>query len=114
MIADVALPSENIETYNQMEKLRDPSHTSALSYETWEELLNDSGLKDLQRGSYKVQMELEKQLNASFPNPGDDKKIREMVRKDVGVNMLGLNAHLMGDEIRFSYPISIYVGTKIG
>jgi hypothetical protein len=55
-----------------MEKLRDPSHTQALSYEAWEQLLGRSGLKNIQRGSYKVEMELEKQLKASFPNPGDD------------------------------------------
>lgn len=112
LIADVALPSDNVEAYNRMEKLRDPSHTKALSYEEWEQLLNDSGLRDLQRGSYKVPMELEKQLKASFPNPGDDEKVREIFRKDTDTNSLGMDAHWAGNEIHFSYPISIYVGRK--
>lgn len=112
MIADAALPADKVDAYNRMEKLRDPSHTQALSFSAWEEILRDSGLKDVRRGSYQVEMELEKQLKASFPNPGDDEKIREIFRKDIGVNSLGMDAHMAGDEIHFSYPISIYVGNR--
>lgn len=112
LIADAALPSDKIDSYNHMEKLRDPSHTEALSYESWEQLLGESGLSNLQRGSYQVPMELEKQLRASFPNPGDDDKIRDIFKNDINANSLGMDAHLVGNEIHFSYPISIYVGNK--
>lgn len=112
LIADAALPKENVDAYNRMEKLRDPSHTRALSYDEWEKLIRDSGLKNLRHGSYKVEMELEKQLKASFPNSGDDEKIRDIFRNDIGVNSLGMNAHWSGNKIHFSYPISIYVGNK--
>lgn len=112
LIADAALPAENVDAYNRMEKLRDPSHTQALSYGAWELLLGESGLRNLQRGSYKVEMELEKQLRASFPNPGDDEKIRNIFRNDIGVNLLGMDVHWVGKEIHFSYPISIYAGEK--
>ena len=112
LIADVALPAECADAYNHMEKLRDPSHTKALSYDSWEQLLGESGLQNLQRGSYKVQMGLEKQLEASFPNPGDDARIRTIFRNDIGVNALGVDAHLIGEEIHFTYPISIYTGNR--
>jgi len=112
LIADAALPADKVDAYNRMEKLRDPSHTEALSFESWEQLLRESGLRNLQRGSYKVPMELEKQLKASFPNPGDDEKIREIFRNDINANSLGMDARLGGSEIHFSYPISIYVGNK--
>lgn len=112
LIADAALPTDKVDAYNRMEKLRDPSHAEALSYETWRQLLGESGLRNLQRGSYKVPMELEKQLRASFPNPGDDGKIREIFNNDINTNSLGMDAHLVGSEIHFSYPISIYVGNK--
>lgn len=72
----------------------------------------ESGLKNLRRGCYRVEMELEKQFKSSFPKPGDDEKIRNIFRNDIGLNSLGMDAHLMGDEIHFSYPISIYVGNK--
>lgn len=112
LIADAALPAEKADAYNRMEKLRDPSHTQALSYESWKQLLGESVLRNLKRGSYKVPMELEKQLKASFPNPGDDEKIREVFRSDINTNSLGMDVHWVGDEIHFAYPISIYVGNK--
>jgi ubiquinone/menaquinone biosynthesis C-methylase UbiE len=112
LIADAALPADKVNAYNHMEKLRDPSHTQALSYDAWEQLMKDSGLRNLQRGCYKVEMELEKQLKASFPNPGDDEKIRKIFKDDIGVNSLGMDAHWSGSEIHFSYPISIYAGNK--
>ena len=112
LIADAALPVDKVDAYNCMEKLRDPSHTKALSYEEWNQLLDDSELRDIQHGSYKVPMELEKQLKASFPNPGDDERIREIFRSDINTHSLGMDAHWIGNEIHFSYPISIYVGRK--
>lgn len=112
LIADAALPADKVDAYNRMEKLRDPSHTQALSYESWEQLLGEFGLRNLQRGSYKVPMELEEQLRASFPKPGDDDKIRDIFKHDINANSLGMDAHLVGNEIHFSYPISIYVGNK--
>ncbi len=101
-----------MDAYNRMEKLRDPSHTQALSYDAWDRLMNESGLKNLRRGSYRIEMELEKQLKTSFPDPGDDEKIRNIFRKDIGVDSLGMDAHWSGNEIHFSYPIAIYAGNK--
>jgi len=112
LIADVALPANKIDAYNRMENLRDPSHTEALCYDAWGKLLSESGLNDLRRGSYKVDMELEAQLKASFPNEGDEQKVREIFKQDINVNALGLDIHLVGKEIHFSYPISVYIGNK--
>ena len=113
LVADPVLPDEKVDAYNRVEKLRDPSHTSALTFGHFEKMLNVSGLVDLQRGSYSVEMELEKQLKASFPNPGDNEKIREIFRNDVGADKLGLGIHYVGEEIHFAYPISVYAGRKI-
>lgn len=112
LIADASLPSNNIDAYNHMEKLRDPSHAKALSHDEWEKLMNESGLKNLRRGNYKVEIELEKLLQASFPNVGDDQKIRDILKNDINVNSLGVDAHYLGNKIHFSYPIDVYVGYK--
>ena len=112
LIADAALPAEKVDAYNNMERLRDSSHTSALSFDQWDKLLQESGLKNLKRGDYKVEMELEKQLSASFPKPGGKEKLREIFRNDVGIDALGMNVHKRNGEIHFSYPISIYTGIK--
>ncbi len=113
LIADAALPDNKVDAYNQMEKLRDPSHTKALSYSQWEQLMRQSGLKNLKCCKYKVDMELEAQISASFPKPGDDVKLRELFKNDLGTDSLGMDVHLYKGQIHFSYPISIYAGNKV-
>ncbi len=112
LVADPVLPDEKVDAYNHVEKLRDPSHTSALTFGHFEEMLNRSGLIDLQRGNYKVEMTLEKQMEASFPNPGDDEKIRELFRENIDEDKLGIGVYYRGGEIHLAYPISVYVGQK--
>ena len=112
LIADVALAADKVGAYNKVEKLRDPTHIRALSYDEWEKLMMNSGLKNLRSASYELEMELEKLLGSSFPKPGDDEKIREIFKNDIGVNTLGMDAYRSGSEIYFTFPISIYVGNK--
>ncbi len=61
----------------------------------------------------KVEGELEQQLRASFPNPGDDEKIREMFKSDLQLDQMGINVHQSGNEIHFAVPILVVVGEKI-
>ena len=112
MVIDVTIPDDKNEYYNQMEKLRDPSHTKALTPKEFEKLFSDVRLINQKQSSYSVDMELEAQLKASFPNPGDDDKLRILFKNDIGVDKLGVNARLVNNEIYFSYPISIYMATK--
>ena len=37
------------------EKIRDPSHTQALSFDDFDQIMRNSGLKNLRRGSYEVE-----------------------------------------------------------
>jgi ubiquinone/menaquinone biosynthesis C-methylase UbiE len=112
LVADVVLPPEKAGAYNRMEKLRDPSHTRALTYPEMAGIVGASGLANLQTGHYQVEMELEKQLGASFPHPGDADRIRRLFEADLGVDDLGVGAHRLGGEIRFAYPILVVVGEK--
>lgn len=112
MIVDVAVPPEKRDAYNHLEKLRDPSHTSAYTLQEMFDMAKELKLTDIKTEWYKVEMELEDQLEASFPNPGDDEKIRELVKADIGKDALGIDAHMVGDEIHFYYPTLIFVGKK--
>ena len=112
LIADVVLSKEKVNAFNEMEVIRDNSHTKALTFEEFEELLSLFELTNLKRASYKVEMELETQLTASFPKEGDDEKLRQIFKNDLTENNLGVESHLIGNEIHFSYPISVYVGRK--
>jgi len=113
IVVDVALQIKNAKAYNHMEKLRDPSHTKALTFNEFEKLFSNEILSNHKQSSYKVDLELEKQLEASFPNKGDDDKIREIFKDDIGANNLGVNAHLKNDKIYFSYPITIFMADKL-
>ena len=56
---------------------------------------------------------MEKQLRASFPNPGDEEKIRQMLLDDLTTNSLGMRVRQQGDKVYFGYPTTIIVGHKV-
>ncbi|WP_108060677.1 class I SAM-dependent methyltransferase [Poseidonibacter lekithochrous] len=112
IIVDVALKQSVSLAYNQMEKLRDPSHTKALTFEEFNSLFDNNELKNHKESSYKVTLELEKQLEASFPNKGDEDKIRKIFQEDIKTNALGVESYKKDGKIYFSYPISIFLAQK--
>jgi ubiquinone/menaquinone biosynthesis C-methylase UbiE len=69
VIVDVTPQTDKIDAYNYVEKLRDPSHVRALSVAELQDMIQEVGLVKQQVGFYNLDMELEKILQASFPNP---------------------------------------------
>lgn len=112
LIADVALPSDKVDAYDRLEKLRDPSHTHALSLEELKNLVGNMNFQNVDLAFYKVEIELEQQMMASFPNPGDEDKIRQIFKQDIGVDRLGINVHLRDAEIHYAVPIAVFVAEK--
>lgn len=112
MIVDVALPPKKRNKYDAMEKLRDPSHTSACTPQNIMDMAQKLDLTDIKTEWYKLEFELEEQIKASFPNPEDEEKIREIIINDIGKNELGINARWVGEKIYFNYPTLIFVGKK--
>ncbi len=115
MVVDVFTSEDpgQAEAYNHLEKLRDPSHVRALSLKELLALAQNEGLQNIQKAFYKVEMELEEQLQASFPNPGDADKIRGLMKEDLGRNLLGLGVRQKTGKIYFAYPIVILSGERI-
>lgn len=56
-------------------------------------------------------MDVERLLQASFPNPEDIDKIRHLFI-DVQNNILGINSHYVGTEIHFTFPTSMIIAQK--
>lgn len=113
IVVDAALEEKHAEAYNKMERLRDPSHTKALTFKKFHALFSNKVLSNHKQSSYKVDLELESQLKASFPNKGDEDKIREIFKNDMDVNSLGMNTHLKYGKVHFSYPITIFMASKL-
>jgi ubiquinone/menaquinone biosynthesis C-methylase UbiE len=112
MVIDAAPARDKAEAYNRFEKLRDPSHTRALPPEELSALLSEAGLVEIKAAFYQVEFELEKALSASFPNTGDEERLRQIIQADIGKDSLGMGARRRANEIYFSYPTMILVGTK--
>lgn len=111
-IADVTPAAEAARGYDELETLRDPSHTRALSIQELKALGDKQDLKLLNTATYRMDAEVEALLAVSFPPPGNADRVRRMVRNDIGVNRLSINAHLDQGKVRFSFPISVLVWTK--
>lgn len=112
IVVDPTPAPEKAEMYNQLEQLRDPSHVKALTIAEFEDLFQEAGIPILKRGFYSMRIGLEDQLQTSFPDPANVDKIRQLLVEDTKSDTLGLESHLEGNEIYFSYPNSIFVGQK--
>lgn len=112
LVADVAMAPDKVAAYDRLETIRDPSHTHALTTEEFGDLFLHSGLVDCRQAAYRVNLELEEQLGASFPRPGDEQRLREMVTGDIGVDALGIRARREEERVVYTVPITVMVGRK--
>lgn len=103
---------EQADAYDHVERLRDPSHVRALGLGELTDLLRDAGLRDVETRRYGLDMNLERLLAASFPQPGAAEEIRRIFTADLGRDRLGVGARLEGGEIHFAFPTVILVGHK--
>lgn len=111
-VIDMITTPQACRAFNAMEKLRDASHLRALSEEELMSLLADAGLVNVKTASYRMEFGVEEQLRASATEPGDADRFRAVIRADLDKDELGVAAHLVGDELRYSYAILTLVGWK--
>ena len=100
---DAAKASE----WNQLEKLRDPSHVRCLTLSGLKALFGMVGLPAPHAAFYELTDTVQALLGRSFPHPGDDKKITEMFAKSVEDDSLGIPVRRDGDQLRYVYPTAI-------
>ncbi len=112
LVADCTSTPEKREFLDYEEKLRDPSHTQTLTPEEFGRLAAAFGLRQVKTRFFKSERNLEAHLKASFPHPGDDEKVRQIFREDIGQDRLGLGAHWQDNKIHFAYPVIILAGRK--
>jgi ubiquinone/menaquinone biosynthesis C-methylase UbiE len=93
--------------FNRMEILRDPSHVRAMPESELRELFRAVGLPESRVAHYELRDELENLLRRSFPNPGDDEKIRAIFRASADDDRLGIPISLRGAELHYAYPVLV-------
>lgn len=109
VVADMAASDDpkRADALNRMERLRDPSHTRALSLAELRGLFAQAGLPAARETCYDVRGEFEGLLATSFPAPGDIPVIRQMFADSIADDGLGMKTKQKGDKILLSYPIAI-------
>ncbi len=113
LVVDVAPEKQHQAAYDEVEILRDPSHVRALNSDEFEALFVGAGLTAIRSTRYLMEMELDRQLCASFPNPGDETRIRQIYASDIGGYKLGLNVRDSELGILYSIPILAMLGVKL-
>ena len=103
---------DKAEAFNRMERLRDPSHVRSLTLAEMQSIFAEVGLPEPRMSFYKVEAELEKLLQLSFPRQGDAEAVRRMVLDSLDDDGMGMNTRRKNEKIIFSYPIAILVAEK--
>lgn len=112
MVVDVVVPDEKRKAYDEMEWLRDPSHTGVLTSEIFEKLFQHPLLTNSRTSRYEMNIELETQLSASFMTDENRRKFRALIFQDVDRNNLGVNVTQVNNGYQLYYPICIHLATK--
>ncbi|ANW95568.1 hypothetical protein AXE80_04435 [Wenyingzhuangia fucanilytica] len=110
IVVDVSLPDTKIKKYNEMEKNRDCSHVAALSLTEFSRLFEKIGFKNVNTDFYSMKIELNEQLQASFPS--DSTALKNMIIADVGIDDLGINVIEINGQYFLHYPIQIFYAKK--
>ncbi len=113
LVIDVTPDVDKVDAYNYVEKLRDSSHTRAFTFSELENLIKEVGLVNLKSEYHNLEMQLEKILQSSYPNPKDVGKIKQLYKEDLTKNNLGMKSHLRNGEVYFYFPVSMIVGNKM-
>jgi ubiquinone/menaquinone biosynthesis C-methylase UbiE len=98
--------------FNHLEKLRDPSHVRALSVAELEALYREAGLPQPEKRFYALRDTVDNLLARSFPNPGDEQKIRELFAAAVADDRLGIPLTRDGERLVYAYPVAILVADR--
>jgi len=114
LVADVAPQPDVQKCFNRWEKLRDPSHTRALTLAEIKSLGEGPGLELAHEEHFSLTMDLDELLKGSFPKPGDETELRAVFDADVctGENRIGFAARREEGVQRLTYPVAVLTWRK--
>jgi ubiquinone/menaquinone biosynthesis C-methylase UbiE len=110
-VSDLTPDPAKVESFDHIEKLRDPSHVHALPAEDLRSVGQAAGLHELAFWQTATALPLEAVLATSYPDPGNLERVRALYREDAvsGQDRLGMNAREENGQILVSYPMTTLV-----
>jgi hypothetical protein len=113
VVIDSSPAADKADAFNRMERFRDPSHVRAFPIEEHLGLYRTAGLPEPRVTWYRLEGDMEGLIKRSFPNPGDDEKIRKMFRASLDDgDSLGIRARREGDLINYGFPVAVLVAAR--
>jgi hypothetical protein len=76
------------------------------------ELFINAGLPEPKNTTYRLRGDLDGLLSRSFPNPGDDLKIRELFEASLAMNTLDMELKRVDGRIHYGHPTAVLVSTR--
>jgi len=112
MVVDSAPAPDRADAFNRVEKLRDPSHVRAMPVDEHKSLYAKAELAEPRLTWYRLESEMEALIARSFPNPGDDDKIRAIFRASLADDALGIQTRLVDGKIHYGFPVAVMVADR--
>jgi len=112
VVADSAPGLAKADTFNAMERLRDPSHVRVMPLEELRSMFVDAGLSEPRTEMYGLQGELEDLLSRSFPGEGDAARIRKIFEDSLEHDALDMATVRKDGKIYYSYPVAILAASN--
>ena len=115
-VIDIISPEEKgiANRYNHLERLRDPSHTVALSLDALKTLFTNTGFGDINVSvNHQGEMSLEGWLSLTQPNENARQEILAMLEDDLqGKIRTGFNPYYEGEALKIVHSVATITGTK--
>jgi SAM-dependent methyltransferase len=111
VVADSAPAGPKTDAFNAMERLRDPSHVLAFTLEQLRAMFLEIGLREPRVDVYRLDGDLDGLLQRSFPNPGDEDRIREIFARALDDDAIDMAPHLREGKIHYAFPVAILAAT---
>ncbi|MEO6965988.1 MAG: class I SAM-dependent methyltransferase, partial [Acidobacteriaceae bacterium] len=112
VVADSAPALGKAAAFGAVETLRDPSHVHALPVEGLCALFAEAGLDQPRVGTFRLEGELDDLLERSFPDEGDEAKIRRIFQDSLRDDALDLATRQVRGKIVYGFPVAILAATN--
>ena len=116
MVIDIVAPEDRTiaQRYNHLERLRDPSHTEALSHSALQQMMTDAGFNiattDLNPNG---ELDAEAWFDLSQSTPAIREEVRETLERELaGGATTGFNPFYRDDRLKMLHTVATIVGTK--
>jgi ubiquinone/menaquinone biosynthesis C-methylase UbiE len=122
VVCDATPTREKQTWYNAFEKLRDPSHTTALTSEELLSLLDEqsprvASLDKSKTVKFELRLDARELIDKAFPDPGRITRdgLMDLLRADLSTNTLdfAIDRDAQTDRLTMAFPLTAAVWTKL-